>query len=177
MGADALIVTLGLDTAAHQRLTALRTRHFPPERNYLQAHVTMFHALPGDERPAIQACLGRTAEATGPLDLEAAGPMKLGRGTAIRLGGQDISAVKTLKRHLIDELTDRLGDRLTAQDRGGMRPHVTIQNKVTPTEARRLHAELAATWQPFPVTAESLRLWRYLGGPWEPIETFTFKRD
>ena len=47
-GADAapLSVTAQLPRDLHARYTALRTEHFPPERNYLDAHVTLFHALP-----------------------------------------------------------------------------------------------------------------------------------
>src|SRR6476469_7699644 len=44
-----LIVTLLLDDAAQQRFDALRTAHFPAERNHLAAHVTLFHALPGEQ--------------------------------------------------------------------------------------------------------------------------------
>ena len=46
-GEDApLILTAQLPRDLHARFTALRTAHFPPERNYLEAHVTLFHALP-----------------------------------------------------------------------------------------------------------------------------------
>ena len=172
-----MIVTLGLDERAHGRLTGLRDRYFPPERNHLEAHVTLFHALPGEGCREVSQCLAEVAGARGPLSLVAEGPMKLGRGTAIRLGGRDLAELKRLKRGLIAELTRRLGDRLTAQDRGGLRPHVTIQNKVTPEEARRLHAQLTASWEPFAVTGVSLKLWRYLGGPWEAVEKFSFNGD
>ena len=43
-----LIVTLTLDAPARERFDALRRRHFPPERNHLAAHLTLFHALPGE---------------------------------------------------------------------------------------------------------------------------------
>ena len=41
-------------TRRSERFDRLRAEHFPPERNHLAAHVTLFHALPGehlDERP------------------------------------------------------------------------------------------------------------------------------
>lgn len=44
-----LIVTLALDEQAQARFDALRSRHFPPDRNVLDAHVTLFHALPGEQ--------------------------------------------------------------------------------------------------------------------------------
>jgi hypothetical protein len=41
-----LIVTALLDEAAQQRFDRLRRSHFPPERNHLDAHLTLFHRLP-----------------------------------------------------------------------------------------------------------------------------------
>ena len=46
-GDSPLILTAQLPDDMHARYTALRDAHFPPERNYLEAHVTLFHALPG----------------------------------------------------------------------------------------------------------------------------------
>ena len=45
-----LILTLALDGATFAPLDALRRPHFPPERNLVPAHLTLFHALPGAER-------------------------------------------------------------------------------------------------------------------------------
>jgi 2'-5' RNA ligase len=63
---------------------------------------------------------------------------------------------------------------LSAQDRQGYRPHVTIQNKVSSDQARRLYDQLAAQWEPFTGRGEGLLLWRYMGGPWEPAGEFLF---
>mgnify|MGYP004351873915 CR=1 FL=1 len=46
MSDSPLILTAQLPADLHRWATALRTEHFPPERNYLEAHVTLFHALP-----------------------------------------------------------------------------------------------------------------------------------
>jgi hypothetical protein len=64
---------------------------------------------------------------------------------------------------------------LTPQDMAPWRPHVTIQNKVEPREARRVQAELRATFQPRPLQISGLASWRYLSGPWEPIRTHAFR--
>jgi hypothetical protein len=37
-----------------------------------------------------------------------------------------------------------------------------------------LKQRLEAEFQPFEVTGEGLLLWRYLGGPWEPLGGFPF---
>jgi hypothetical protein len=65
-------------------------------------------------------------------------------------------------------------DWLTAQDSARIAPHVTIQNKVSPDEARTLLRELEATIRPITMRAEGLNLWRYLGGPWSLDRTFRF---
>jgi hypothetical protein len=55
-----LIVTALLDEAAQERFDRLRREHFPPERNHLAAHLTLFHRLPDDPEVdralAVEAC-------------------------------------------------------------------------------------------------------------------------
>jgi hypothetical protein len=51
---------------------------------------------------------------------------------------------------------------------------VTVQNKVAPDEARALHRSLEETFAPFEVASVGLMLWRYLGGPWEPVGSYGF---
>jgi hypothetical protein len=55
--AQPLILTLALDGEAFAFFDGLRRAHFPPERNVVPAHVTLFHALPGEQRPAIGSLL------------------------------------------------------------------------------------------------------------------------
>ena len=54
-GHDPLILTLMLDAGTQAWLEALRRAHFPPGRNLVPAHVTLFHALPGAEGDAVLA--------------------------------------------------------------------------------------------------------------------------
>src|ERR1700712_5017184 len=42
-----LILTLALHGEDQARFDRLRIAHFPPERNLIPAHITMFHHLPG----------------------------------------------------------------------------------------------------------------------------------
>ena len=39
------ILTADLDDASFDLLDVLRRAHFPPERNFLSAHLTLFHRL------------------------------------------------------------------------------------------------------------------------------------
>jgi hypothetical protein len=64
---------------------------------------------------------------------------------------------------------------LSAQDGQGWRPHVTIQNKAEPSVAKALLRSLEATFEPRPLHIRGLSLFRYLGGPWEPLGEWSFR--
>lgn len=163
-----LIVTAVLDAQAQATFDALRERHFPPQRNHLAAHVTLFHALPGEHEQTVSADLAEVAGKAS-YDAEVAGLRLLGRGVAYELRSVPLTAARA-------ELARRWGAWLTPQDRQGFRPHVTVQNKVAPDIARGLHAGLVADFQPFLVRVEGLALWHYRGGPWEPAALFAAER-
>ena len=55
------------------------------------------------------------------------------------------------------------------------RPHITVQNKVAPDHARRLHVELSAGSAASTVTGCGLTLWRYLGGSWQRLHAEPFE--
>jgi len=165
-----LIVTLVLDTASQDHFDALRQAHFPPDRLFVGAHVTLFHALPGDLQPEPAAELALEAARSELITVRGEGIRLLGRGVAFALHSG------TLLR-LRDRLRQRWAARLTAQDQQSWRPHVTIQNKVEPARARVLHAGLSASFVPFDVTATGLGLWIYRHGPWEAVDTFPFTAE
>ena len=64
---------------------------------------------------------------------------------------------------------------LSAQDAAGWRPHVTIQNKVSNREAKKLLDALDLEFRPMPLGIAGLGLHRYLGGPWETLAVFPFR--
>ncbi|MEO5808948.1 MAG: 2'-5' RNA ligase family protein, partial [Sphingomicrobium sp.] len=64
---------------------------------------------------------------------------------------------------------------LTAQDSAGWRGHVTIQNKVRPTEAKALLDQLLKEFRPRRLGLAALALHRYLGGPWQRLGRFAFR--
>ncbi|SEK82644.1 2'-5' RNA ligase family protein [Xaviernesmea oryzae] len=148
---------------------ALRRRHFPPARNVIAAHVTLFHKLPGEDEAAIRAMLAReSAEWTG-FTVQVRPPRLLGYGVAF-----DLDSAELLALHA--DLAARFAEVLSPQDRQRFRPHVTVQNKVTPEEARHTCAMLSDGFAPFAFQADGLALWRYQGGPWEPAGEFRFRR-
>ncbi|EWY37674.1 hypothetical protein N825_16615 [Skermanella stibiiresistens SB22] len=162
-----LILTLKLDQPSFERLDALRREHFPVERNFLPAHLTLFHHLPGGDPGAIAATLRGEMANTPPPNLRAIGWRFLGKGVA---QGFDAPALVAFRARL----AARWSDHLTPQDRQPPKPHVTIQNKADPAAARALFQRLQAMFEPFDATGEGVLLWRYLGGPWEPLGEFPF---
>ena len=162
-----IVLTLELDDKSRLFFDTLRQQHFPKERSFLSAHLTLFHHLPGDSYDAIRTHVAAAAAAEGPLPIAVTGVRFLGRGVAYTLENQRLRALhKRLQRQWHDELTP--------QDQQRLNPHITVQNKVDAAIARDLHRELAEQFQPFEATGTALQLWAYRGGPWEPLEIFPF---
>jgi 2'-5' RNA ligase len=161
-----LVVTLTLERSAQEQFDALRRAHFPPKRNHLTAHVTLFHALPGEHEGQVADDLRRVADQPA-FPVRVAGLRSLGRGVAYVLESRELDATRAA-------LAGAWRPWLTPQDRQPHRPHVTVQNKVHPQAARELLDQLAQAFVPYDVTATGLALWRYLGGPWEPLALLPF---
>ncbi|MBD1913962.1 MULTISPECIES: 2'-5' RNA ligase family protein [unclassified Leptolyngbya] len=162
-----LILTLKLDTPAFEVFNTMRQQHFPSERNFLPAHVTLFHALPGQHLEAVCSTLREVCAETAPLSLSFPTVRFLGKGVAIQVEAPDLL-------HVHKRLAAVWQDWLTRQDQQSYRPHITVQNKVDAAVARSLYNQLNQTWQPFTGCGEGLLLWSYEGGPWALIEEFLF---
>lgn len=162
-----LILTLKLDKATFDCLNALRERHFPRARNLIPAHITLFHALPGQWEARVRNKLQEFCAETQRVRVSFPKLRFLGRGIAVEI---DSPELVRLRGSLAQEWRDWLG----TQDKQGYRPHVTIQNKVAVVAARLLYEDLAHCWEPFAGFGEGLLLWQYLGGPWKLLDEFNF---
>ena len=163
----ALVVTAELAPEDLAWLDSLRRQHFPPERNQLPAHLTIFHALPPSSEAEARARL--LGLATGPSPkVMIAGVIDLGGGVAFRIVSDDLDRIRA-------ELAHGFHGLLTAQDNAGWRPHVTIQNKVAPKVARDLKSTLERSFVKRPLKISGLGLHRYLGGPWERLAVYPFR--
>ena len=133
----------------------------------MPAHLTLFHQLPPSIKAELSHRIGRLA-AFPPPQATITGVTDLGRGTALRVESEKLAAMRA-------ELADALHGMMTPQDQAPWRPHVTIQNKVEPKDAKALQQQMRATFSPRPLAVRGLALWRYLGGPWEPVKSWTFR--
>ena len=162
-----LIVTAAMDDGAFAWFEDLRQSHFPRHRNKVPAHLTLFHALPGVHERAVAQTLKAACKRRRPLQLDVRGPWSLDHGVAYRLASPDLERMRA-------ELAEAFSPWLTRQDQAPFRPHITIQNKTDPGDARLLLEHLQMEFEPFHIFAEGLLLWRYLGGPWAIVERFEF---
>jgi 2'-5' RNA ligase len=95
--------------------------------------------------------------------------MNLGEGTAFRVESAALEAIRA-------DLAAAFHGLLMPQDQTPWRPHVTIQNKVAPRDARALQQQLNATFEPRPLAIRALASWLYLDGPWERLKVHPFRR-
>ncbi len=168
MPMSALIVTAELGASGHAWLDAQRRAYFPLERNLLPAHLTMFHALPPSAETEARSRLAALAALAAPPRASIAGLMNLGGGVAYRIVSDDLDRIRDL---LVEAFHGLLG----AQDSGGWRPHVTIQNKVAPKAARALIASLERDFTARLLAIHGLGLHLYLGGPWQQQGVYPFR--
>lgn len=145
----------------------LRRAHFPPERNVLSAHITLFHHLPPSVLGEVSDRLKGLCRAPAPA-ARLSEVMMLGRGVAYRIDSPELAAMR-------DELAEAFTGLLTPQDQARPRLHVTVQNKVTPLEAKALAEQLRTDFVPRPFAIAGLAAWHYRGGPWELAMKASFR--
>ncbi|MCF0041455.1 2'-5' RNA ligase family protein [Dyadobacter fanqingshengii] len=161
-----LVATLEIEPSTQQYFNQLRRQHFPAERNYLNAHLTLFHALPHE--PWIIEDLRELAKDQTPFEATAQTIISLGGGTAFKISSAELPAFH-------QKLRERWFEFLSRQDQQKRNFHITVQNKVDPQLAKKLQSELAQTFKPFSFIVTGFQLWRYLGGPWEYVMTISFE--
>lgn len=165
--AGPLIVTADFAPPDFAWLEGLRRAHYPAEQNRVPVHLTIFQGLPPSAVEEVKQQLAIHSAGQAPR-ATIAGLMKLDTGVAFRVVSDDLEAIR-------DAIAGHFHGLLCAPDAAGWRPHVTIQNKVVPKEARALVAELERNFQPRPLGIVGLSVHRYRGGPWETLASYKFR--
>lgn len=165
-----LIVTALFGASDFAFLDDLRRHHFPPERNLVPAHLTMFHHLP----PSLEGELGQRlhgeTHGVAPPDARITAIARLERGIAFGIRSVALEEIR-------ERLAEAFAPMLMPVDAAPWRPHVTIQNKAEPAAAAALHAALERSFRPRPLAIAGLASWRYRGGPWEPLSRHMFNQS
>jgi hypothetical protein len=162
-----LLITAELPAEILAWADGLRRQHYPPERNRLRAHVTLFHALPPSAEGEIRRLLADLAKSPAPA-ARISGIMNLGQGTAF-----DVDSPAMVELH--GQIADRLHGVLSQQDDKKLRLHITIQNKVKTAAARELQAELKATLDRRAFHFRGFGLYAWEEGLWRPIGDYPFR--
>lgn len=166
--ANPFIVSAALPPDIQGWAQGLRRAHYPPARNQLHAHVTLFHAFAPSLLDELATFLPRITNEFAAPEAHITGLMDLGTGTAIALASPQLLSLRNV-------IAEHFRGSLTAQDLHEPRPHITIQNKVTKREARALQAHLAPTITLRRFAFPALELHLYKGGPWQLIKRCGFR--
>ena len=161
-----IIVTALIGAPDFAYLDGLRRTHFPPERNVLRAHLTLFHHLPPSCADELKQLLRDEARGNDP-QARLSGLINLGGGVAFRIETLDLEDIRA-------RIAERFAPMLMPQDRNPWRAHVTVQNKVKAPQARALLDQLSADFRPRPLALSGLAAWWYRGGAWEAIVAYKF---
>ena len=133
----------------------------------MPVHLTMFQGLPPSAVEEVKRQLAVHA-AGPPPRTTIAGLMNLSGGVAFRVVSDGLEAIR-------EAIADHFHGLLCAPDAAGWRPHVTIQNKVAPRQAKALLDELERDFRPKRLSIGGLSVHRYRGGPWETLANYTFQ--
>ncbi|WP_164114317.1 2'-5' RNA ligase family protein [Sphingorhabdus sp. Alg239-R122] len=163
-----IIMTALMGDADFAWANRLRQQHFPPERNFLDAHITLFHHLPPQMLPEIRQRVKDMVAVFAQPEAWLHDVMLQGKGVAYRLDCEGLMNIR-------DELAENFAGMLTPQDQARPRLHITVQNKVTPAESKALHEQLVAEFEPRPFAIKGIGLYYYRGGPWEEIGRYSFR--
>lgn len=162
-----LIVTARIAERDIEPFDRLRQRHFPPDRNLLGAHLTMFHRLPGEYRDRICKTLTNVAAQARVTTARVSSLRHLGAGVAFVVTCPELDDIRA---SLKAEFVTWLG----SQDVQTWRPHITIQNKAPKATSDALYRDLTSSLEPHTIEILGLDLWNYLGGPWKHLEFLPF---
>ena len=165
--AGPLIVTADFSPDDFAWLEGLRRANYPAGQNRVPVHLTMFQGLPPSAVEEVKHQLALHS-ANAPPKADIAGLMNLTGGVAFRVVSDELEAIR-------DEIADHFHGMLCAPDAAGWRPHITIQNKVPPKEARALLEKLESSFRPRPLGVAGLTVHRYRGGPWETLASYKFR--
>jgi hypothetical protein len=163
-----IIITADMGKTDQAWANGLRRAHFPAERNFVDAHITLFHHLPPSHLPEIKSRLAALVQDYPAPVAHIRDVMLLGKAVAFRVESPELLSMR-------EALADSFRGLLIPQDQATPKLHITIQNKVEPPVAKALHAHLRETFRPRPLAISGLSAHYYRGGPWEHIGRWSFR--
>lgn len=163
-----IILTAMMGPEDQSFFNKLRTAYFPPERNYLDAHITLFHHLPPAHWREIKRHIIEITRAYEAPYAHTDKLLNLGRGVAFHVDSPELMAVRSM-------IAQSLSGLLIPQDQAKPRLHVTVQNKVSGRIAKETLDLLTAEFEAFELDIIGISAFHYMGGPWEKIGHWRFQ--
>jgi hypothetical protein len=157
------ILTAEIDPDNFAWLDGLRRQHFPPERNFLPAHLTLFHRLSPQQRARLPSL--ELLSAAIPVHFDRV--VFLGFGVALHVQSVELEQLR-------QKIRAEMGGEFSRQDSQPWKPHVTIQNKASAEAARKLQRALEQDFSARAGLVTGLLVWEYLGGPWKLADRIAF---
>lgn len=185
---DCYVLTLLTDGRHHADMSALRRRWFPQKLLKVDAHVTLFHALPASRletvRRDVEAAAARTARFA--VQVRPRGVFRMGKGVGVEMDRESLARVRALREGLRarwiaegegDGEGEEQGGWLSEQDsRRGWKGHYTVMNKENDRmRMEQCFEELTGDWRGSKGMVNGLTLWRYDRGWWKKSEDFLFR--
>ncbi|ETS81089.1 hypothetical protein PFICI_06091 [Pestalotiopsis fici W106-1] len=188
---DCYVLTLLTDGQHNAEMSALRRQWFPAKLRKVDAHVTLFHALPASRLEQVRADIGAVAARTArfPVRAQPRGVFRMGKGVGVEMDRESLARVRALReglrvrwnneeREVDQDGTDHgEGGWLSEQDaRRGWKGHYTVMNKEN--DRARMEAcykELSHDWKGSKGVVGGLTLWKYDKGWWKKSQDFHFK--
>ncbi len=162
------IVTAELPPDVLAWADVMRRQHYPPERNRLAAHVTLFHSFAPSLRDELRGVLAATAGEFAAPSATINGTLDFGNGTALAITSSGMDQIRAL-------IAEHFHGALTAQDLHEPRLHITIQNKVIRRLAIALQQELAVSLGARDFAFRGLALQIYRTTHWETLGKWPFR--
>lgn len=177
------VLTLLTDAKLHHEMTALRRTWFPEKLLKVDAHITLFHALPGSRLAEIKRDLMETTRDMERFELKAGrqGVFRMSKGVGIEVDKYSLTRSRNLREGLRSQWNGEVEGAqeegwLSEQDaRKGWKGHYTVMNKENDKHRMdKCYEELTGDWNGGKGIVNGLRLWRYDKGWWRKTEDFYF---
>lgn len=96
------VLTLLTDAKHHAEVSVLRRDWFPAKLLKVDAHVTLFHALPGSRMNEIRDDLARMVGNSKPFNvrMDRSGVFRMGKGVGIEMGPQSLGRASEIREGL-----------------------------------------------------------------------------
>ena len=91
-----LILTLSIEKEVALFFNTLRKKHFPPSRNFIDAHLTLFHSLPNENE--IVVFVKDLCEQQTPFELIIKEVVSIGKGVAYKVESIQLMHTAIMKR-------------------------------------------------------------------------------